>query len=201
MCGPHPPAKRSSVPRRLASEEGGQILLMTGVLMGIMIVLVALVVDIGHTRLVQRQLQAGVDAAALAAAQELPDETVAVATANEYSPTPGKKNAVNTVGNATTTAIARCITVDPGLQHALRRRERGDGDVHLEGPDLLRAHHRRQLADRHRAGDGVLPVLRYGRSTSCSSSTAPARCATRRTQAASASTSRRRAAASPRSSR
>ncbi len=73
---------------------------MTGVLIGIMIVLVALVVDIGHTRLVQRQLQAGVDAAALAAAQELPDETVAVATANEYSPTPGNKNAVNTVGNA-----------------------------------------------------------------------------------------------------
>jgi hypothetical protein len=87
---------------------------MTGVLLGIMIVLVALVVDIGHTRLVQRQLQAGVDAAALAAAQELPDETAAVATAHEYSPTPGNKNAVNTVGNAATTAITRCITSIPG---------------------------------------------------------------------------------------
>jgi Putative Flp pilus-assembly TadE/G-like len=87
---------------------------MTGVLMGIMIVLVALVVDIGHTRLVQRQLQAGVDAAALAAAQELPDGPAAVATANEYSPTPGDKNSVNTVDNATTSVITRCIPSIPG---------------------------------------------------------------------------------------
>ncbi len=114
MRGAKSPAPKPTVRHRLASDESGQILLMTGVLMGIMVVLVALVVDIGHTRLVQRQLQAGVDAAALAAAQELPDETVAVATAKEYSPTPGDKNAVNTVGNATTTAITRCITSIPG---------------------------------------------------------------------------------------
>jgi len=114
MCGPHPSAKRSSTARRLASDEGGQILLMTGLLMVVMIVVVALVVDIGHTRLVQRQLQAGVDAAALAGAQDLPVASQAVATANAYSPTPSDKNAVNTVDNATTNAVARCIPSIPG---------------------------------------------------------------------------------------
>ena len=87
---------------------------MTGVLMGIMVVVVALVVDIGHTRLVQRQLQAGVDAAALAGAQDLPIASEAVATANLYSPTPGSKNSVNTVDNATTNSVARCIPSIPG---------------------------------------------------------------------------------------
>lgn len=114
MRGHHPAAPRTSVPRRLASDEGGQILLMTGVLMVVMLVLVALVVDIGHTRLVQRQLQAGVDAAALAGAQDLPVAADAVATANAYSPTPGDRNAVNTVDNATTSAVARCIPSIPG---------------------------------------------------------------------------------------
>jgi Flp pilus assembly protein TadG len=114
MCGATSPATRSSLRRRLVSDESGQILLMTGVLMVIMLVLVALVVDIGHTRLVQRQLQAGVDAAALAAAQELPEDAPALATADEYSPSPGAKNALNTVNNATTTAVTRCIPSIPG---------------------------------------------------------------------------------------
>ena len=119
-CGKSSPASGPSTSRRVASDEGGQILLMTGVLMAIMIVLVALVVDIGHTRLVQRQLQAGVDAAALAGAQDLPVATAAVATANEYSPTPGSKNAVNTVGNADDDGGRALHHVHPGLQHALR---------------------------------------------------------------------------------
>ncbi len=104
----------SSAKRRLVSDESGQVLLLTGVLMAIFLVVVALVVDIGHTRLVQRQLQAGVDAAALAGAQELPDGTVARTTAEQYSPTPGSKNAVNTVNNATTSALVRCIPSIPG---------------------------------------------------------------------------------------
>ena len=105
---------RSSAPRRLVSDESGQVLLLTGALMAIFLVVVALVVDIGHTRLVQRQLQAGVDAAALAGAQDLPDGTVARTTAEQYSPTPGSKNAVNTVDNATTSALVRCIPSIPG---------------------------------------------------------------------------------------
>ena len=41
--------------------------------MVMLLVMVALVVDIGKAYLVQRQLQAGVDAAALAGAQHLPE--------------------------------------------------------------------------------------------------------------------------------
>ncbi len=79
-----------------------------------LLVCVGLVVDVGHAMLVQRQLQAGVDAAALAGVQHLPDKAQAEAVAIQYSATPGSKNAVNTVDNATTTAEAKCLTGVPG---------------------------------------------------------------------------------------
>ena len=60
--------------RRAASDESGQVLVMTAIAMTLMIIMVGLVVDVGHAMLVQRQLQAGVDAAALAGAQQLPDK-------------------------------------------------------------------------------------------------------------------------------
>ena len=102
--------------RRLpkASDESGQILVLTGVALVLMLCCVGLVVDVGHAMLVQRQLQAGVDAAALAGVQHLPDATAAETVAVQYSATPGNKNAVNTVDNATTTADAMCITGVPG---------------------------------------------------------------------------------------
>ena len=56
-----------------------------------MIICVGLVVDVGHAMLVQRQLQAGVDAAALAGVQHLPDAPMAEAVAVQYSATPGKQ--------------------------------------------------------------------------------------------------------------
>jgi uncharacterized membrane protein len=62
--------------------------------MTMMLVMVALVVDIGKAYLVQRQLQAGVDAAALAGAQFLPDPAEATQTAQDYGPSAGKANAV-----------------------------------------------------------------------------------------------------------
>ena len=49
--------------------------MLAALAMAIMLVMVAFVVDIGKAYLVQRQLQAGVDAAALAGAQHLPDPT------------------------------------------------------------------------------------------------------------------------------
>jgi Flp pilus assembly protein TadG len=68
-------------------------------------------IDVGHAYLVQRQLQSGVDAAALAGAQELPDATQAIDTAERlYGPTPGASpNAVTTVDNATTVATVKCV--------------------------------------------------------------------------------------------
>ncbi len=75
---------------------------------------VGLVVDVGHAMLVQRQLQAGVDAAALAGVQHLPDAPMAESVAQQFGPTPGSKNAVNTVNNAVTTAKASCLAGVPG---------------------------------------------------------------------------------------
>ena len=100
--------------RRAASDESGQVLVMTAIAMTLMIIMVGLVVDVGHAMLVQRQLQAGVDAAALAGAQHLPDAPMAESVAMQYGPTPGNKNAVNTVGNATTTAKVSCLAGVPG---------------------------------------------------------------------------------------
>ena len=75
---------------------------------------VGLVVDVGHAMLVQRQLQAGVDAAALAGVQHLPDAAMAETVAQQFGPTPGNKNAVNTVNNAVTTAKTSCLAGVPG---------------------------------------------------------------------------------------
>ena len=110
-CGKTGPGARV---RRGASDESGQVLVMTAIAMTLMIVMVGLVVDVGHAMLVQRQLQAGVDAAALAGAQHLPDAPTAESVATQYSANPGSKNAVNTVGNAITTAKVSCLAGVPG---------------------------------------------------------------------------------------
>lgn len=100
--------------RARASDESGQIIVLTGVALVLMLCCVGLVVDVGHAMLVQRQLQAGVDAAALAGVQHLPDASMAETVAVQYSANPGSKNAVNTVDNARTTATASCLPGVPG---------------------------------------------------------------------------------------
>lgn len=82
-----------------------------------MVVLLAMVgfaVDVGHAYLVQRQLQSGVDAAALAGAQDLPDPVAVTATANAYSPSLTKKNAITSEDNVTTTVTPKCVASAPG---------------------------------------------------------------------------------------
>ena len=108
------PTKRSPLRRRFASDESGQVIVLTAVAATGLILVVGLIIDIGHAMLVQRQLQAGVDAAALAGAQHLPVEGEVQTVAREYSANPGSKNAVNTVDNATTTVRVRCIVGVPG---------------------------------------------------------------------------------------
>jgi hypothetical protein len=83
-------------------------------MMILLLAVVGLVVDFGHAFLVQRQLQAGVDAGALAGAQHLPIADEAIQVAHEYGPSPDAKNAVHTVDNATTTVRARCLRGVPG---------------------------------------------------------------------------------------
>jgi Putative Flp pilus-assembly TadE/G-like len=101
--------------------------------MVLMLCCVGLVVDVGHAMLVQRQLQAGVDAAALAGVQHLPEADEAEAVAVEYSATPGSRNAVNTIDNAATTAEALCIAGVPGCN----RRDGGVNGIKVRSESLV----------------------------------------------------------------
>jgi len=102
--------------RRLhaVADETGQVILFALLAMAVMIAMVGFAVDAGHAYLVQRQLQAGVDAAALAGAQHLPDSGPTTQVAMDYGPTPGEKNAVTSVDNAQTTVTMKCVQAAPG---------------------------------------------------------------------------------------
>jgi Flp pilus assembly protein TadG len=104
---------------RLAADETGQVLLFALVAMVVLLAMVGFVVDVGRAYLVQRQLQAGVDAAALAAAQHLPEPAPSTAVALEYGPSPGRKNAVTAVDNAETKVVMRCVKAAPGCSSSL----------------------------------------------------------------------------------
>jgi Flp pilus assembly protein TadG len=99
---------------RLAADETGQVILLALVAMVVLIAMVGFAVDVGRAYLVQRQLQAGVDAAALAGAQHLPEPAPTTDAAMEYGPSPGEKNALTSVDNAETTVTMRCVRGAPG---------------------------------------------------------------------------------------
>ncbi len=96
---------------RATTDATGQVLVMTVILLVVLLGFAGFAIDVGHAYLVQRQLQSGVDAAALAGAQDLPSATAAIDTAQRlYGPTPGaSRNAVSTVDNATTIAAVKCV--------------------------------------------------------------------------------------------
>ena len=99
---------------RAVADETGQVILFALVAMVVLIGMVGFVVDVGHAYLVQRQLQSGVDAAALAGAQHLPDAGPTTQVAMDYGPSPGKRNAVTANDNATTTVTMKCLQKVPG---------------------------------------------------------------------------------------
>jgi Flp pilus assembly protein TadG len=77
---------------RSVGDERGQVLVMFVVFLVGILATAALVVDVGHIFQLRRHLQASADAAALAAAQELPDTSVATVVANDYSASAGGRN-------------------------------------------------------------------------------------------------------------
>jgi Flp pilus assembly protein TadG len=93
-------------------DEAGQVIAFSLVCMVVLLAMVGFAVDAGHAYLVQRQLQSGVDAAALAGAQELPDATLATSVARQYGP--NAKNPATAVDNATTTVAMKCVKSAPG---------------------------------------------------------------------------------------
>jgi hypothetical protein len=66
-------------------RERGAVLVFAALLLSAMLGFAALAVDLANTAQVRRQAQNSADAAALAAAQDLPDGAAAVATAKEYA--------------------------------------------------------------------------------------------------------------------
>src|SRR5262245_13239966 len=93
-------------------DETGQVIAFSLVCMVVLIAMVGFAVDAGHAYLVQRQLQSGVDAAALAGAQELPDAGMATTVAKLYGP--DAKNPPTSIDNAQTSVEMKCVKSAPG---------------------------------------------------------------------------------------
>jgi Flp pilus assembly protein TadG len=85
------------------SDERGGVLVMVVLFLPVLIGFAALVIDVGHAFQVRRHLQSAADAAALAAAQELPNTANATAVANDYSASAGARNARPYLPGVTTT--------------------------------------------------------------------------------------------------
>src|SRR5688572_3777688 len=99
-------------PLRLGGERGQTLPLLALVLL-VMLGAAAIVVDLGRAYVVQRSLQSSTDAAALAAAQELPNPDDAIATAEAYGGEAGAKNEHAQFPPVTTTATTECRVGKP----------------------------------------------------------------------------------------
>ena len=104
--------------RRKLKDECGQTIVLAIVAMVVLIGIAGFAIDVGHAYLVQRQLQASTDAAALAGALDLPDTLAATNSANEYGPAPGKRNPLTANDNAAITVETKCVTAIPGCSDA-----------------------------------------------------------------------------------
>src|SRR5690349_7077823 len=98
---------------RLLSEEEGQVLPWVVLLMFLFLGMCALTVDVGHAILVQHQLQASADAAALAAAESLGNGSPVTVGMN-YTSNVGAKNQYAGFTSATPTIATRCSTTIMG---------------------------------------------------------------------------------------
>lgn len=96
--------------RGTARDESGQALVLATIMMVVLLALAGFAIDVGHAYLVQRQLQAATDAAALAGALDLPDKSQAVLTAKDYGPEPGQRNTPRSNDNATIDVQTKCVT-------------------------------------------------------------------------------------------
>jgi hypothetical protein len=101
----------ASVACRLRREERGAVIVLLAVLGVGLAALGSFVVDYGRIMNAQKELQTAADAAALAAAQDLPDGTAAANTAYAYSaaPTATKGNTRPDLPDVITTANPKCL--------------------------------------------------------------------------------------------
>lgn len=103
--------------RRLVKHEGGAIIAWSALLIPLMLGVAGLVVDVSYMYLCQRELQISTDAAAMAAAAQLPSAAAASSTAINFGSQPGKLNAyanLNTpvaVSDTKTTVTPGCVVM------------------------------------------------------------------------------------------
>src|SRR3954452_14702008 len=107
------PAQTAPRKSRRLADERGQTILLTAVFLTVLLGMAALAVDLGAWYKEQRALQARVDAAALAGAQDLPyDTTAANADAASYAAKNGGAVAGQTIAISQTAKPNDTITVD-----------------------------------------------------------------------------------------
>jgi hypothetical protein len=95
-------------------NERGQALVIVVAFLVVLLGMAAMVIDVGYAYYAHRNLQADVDAAALAGAQELPDPARAQAIAYEYSGRAGAKNSSPNVRDVKVEVWTKCLTKIPG---------------------------------------------------------------------------------------
>jgi Flp pilus assembly protein TadG len=83
-------------------DERGGVLVMFVLFLPVLLMFAAFVLDVGHWFQLRRHLQASADAAALAAAQELPSTANATTVANNYSASGGGHNVNSNLPSVTT---------------------------------------------------------------------------------------------------
>lgn len=94
--------------QRLRREESGQSLIMVCVSMVVLLCVCALVVDLARAMDVQRQLQTSADAAAMAAAENLPSTDYATY-GSDYTSSTGSKNAFNGIKITSSSIAGKCL--------------------------------------------------------------------------------------------
>jgi Putative Flp pilus-assembly TadE/G-like len=83
--------RRQPGPRSVRGERGATLVIFV-LFLPVLLAFAAFVLDLGHAFQLRRHLQSAADAAALAAAQELPSTTNATAVADDYSASPARRN-------------------------------------------------------------------------------------------------------------
>jgi hypothetical protein len=89
---------------RTTRGESGQILPLVVVALVALLGIAAFAIDVGYAYYAKRQLQAATDAAALAGSQDLPNATLAIATATSYA----NANMPDNLSGASFTYTAKC---------------------------------------------------------------------------------------------
>lgn len=99
---------REKIVRTIFGDQRGQALPWIALLMALFLGVTALVADLGHAMVVNRQLQAAADAAALAGAEALPQTSYSTVAAS-YSAVSGGLNSHSNLTNVTTTVTGKCL--------------------------------------------------------------------------------------------